>query len=154
MEGTIRATPTPVLLTLACSATVVALLELNYGTLGGYKAWRTGVGTQLGHRANHWPLAASRRPLHHVPLPPSTLPSITPETAVAERLARSPPTKANRVQSPAGSLLDFCRWESCRTLLLVGGFSRGSPVSPALSFRRRYVLTSITPPPVARFSLI
>ncbi|KAJ8881296.1 hypothetical protein PR048_017777 [Dryococelus australis] len=35
-------------------------------------------------------------------------------------------------------------WESCRTMSLVGGFSRGSPVSPALSFRRRFILTSIT----------
>ncbi|KAJ8882832.1 hypothetical protein PR048_014646, partial [Dryococelus australis] len=39
------------------------------------------------------------------------------------RLARSPSTKANWVQSPAGSL----NWESCRTMPLVGGFSRGSP---------------------------
>ncbi|KAJ8896487.1 hypothetical protein PR048_001831 [Dryococelus australis] len=36
---------------------------------------------------------------------------------VAERLARSPPTKANLVQSPAGSP-DFCKWESCRTMPL------------------------------------
>ncbi|KAJ8897068.1 hypothetical protein PR048_002414 [Dryococelus australis] len=36
---------------------------------------------------------------------------------VAERLARSPPT--NRVQSPAGSP-DFRKWESCRTMPLVG----------------------------------
>ncbi|KAJ8895370.1 hypothetical protein PR048_000702 [Dryococelus australis] len=41
---------------------------------------------------------------------------------VAERLACSPPTKANRVQSPAGSP-DFRKWESCRTMPLVGGFS-------------------------------
>ncbi|KAJ8876123.1 hypothetical protein PR048_024032 [Dryococelus australis] len=62
--------------------------------------------------------------------------------AVAERLARSPPTIANRVQSPAG-LPDFRTWESCRTMPLVGGFSRGSPVSPTLSFRRCSILTSI-----------
>ncbi|KAJ8893541.1 hypothetical protein PR048_006139 [Dryococelus australis] len=49
--------------------------------------------------------------------------------AVAERLDYSPPTKANRVQSSAGSLPDFRKWESCRTIPLVGGFSRGSPVS-------------------------
>ncbi|KAJ8890959.1 hypothetical protein PR048_010468 [Dryococelus australis] len=61
----------------------------------------------------------------------------------AERLARSPPTKANRVQSPAGSI-DFRKWESCRTMPLVSGFSRGSPVSPAPSFRRRSIYTSIT----------
>ncbi|KAJ8865781.1 hypothetical protein PR048_033303 [Dryococelus australis] len=50
--------------------------------------------------------------------------------AMAERLACSPPTRANRVQSPAGSLPDFRKWESCWTMSLVGGFSRGSPVSP------------------------
>ncbi|KAJ8873618.1 hypothetical protein PR048_024436 [Dryococelus australis] len=60
-----------------------------------------------------------------------------------ERLARSPPTKANRAQSPAGSP-DFRVWESCRTTPLVGGFSLQSPVSPAPSFRRRSIFTSIT----------
>ncbi|KAJ8867048.1 hypothetical protein PR048_032910 [Dryococelus australis] len=62
---------------------------------------------------------------------------------VAEQLARSPPTKANRAQSPAGSP-DFRQWESCRTMPLVGGFSRGTPVSPALSFRRRSIFSLIT----------
>ncbi|KAJ8868440.1 hypothetical protein PR048_029956 [Dryococelus australis] len=47
---------------------------------------------------------------------------------------RGPPTKANRVQSPAGSP-DFRKWESYRTMSF-GGFSKGSPVSPTLSFRR------------------
>ncbi|KAJ8881490.1 hypothetical protein PR048_017971 [Dryococelus australis] len=59
------------------------------------------------------------------------------------RLARSPPIKANRVQSPVGSP-DFRKWKSCRTMPLVGGFPRGSPVSPAPSFRRRSIFTSIT----------
>ncbi|KAJ8873944.1 hypothetical protein PR048_024783 [Dryococelus australis] len=62
---------------------------------------------------------------------------------VAERLARSPPTKAKRAQSPAGSP-DFRKWESCRTMPLVGGFSQRSPVSLAPSFRRRSIFTSIT----------
>ncbi|KAJ8891742.1 hypothetical protein PR048_004277 [Dryococelus australis] len=62
---------------------------------------------------------------------------------VAERLALSPPTKANRALSPAGSL-DFRKWESCRTMPLVGGFPRGSPVFPTPSFRRCSVFTSIT----------
>ncbi|KAJ8895910.1 hypothetical protein PR048_001250 [Dryococelus australis] len=39
---------------------------------------------------------------------------------------------------------DFRMWESFRTMQLVGGFSQGSPVYPALSFRRRSILTSIT----------
>ncbi|KAJ8886045.1 hypothetical protein PR048_012251 [Dryococelus australis] len=62
---------------------------------------------------------------------------------VAERLARSPPIKANRAQSPAG-LPDFRKWESCRTMTLVCRFSRGSPASPAPSFRRRSIFTSTT----------
>ncbi|KAJ8874346.1 hypothetical protein PR048_025192 [Dryococelus australis] len=61
---------------------------------------------------------------------------------VAERLASSPPTKANRVQSPAGSLLNFRKWESSWTMPLVSGFSRRSPVSPVLIFRRCSILTS------------
>ncbi|KAJ8872122.1 hypothetical protein PR048_025724 [Dryococelus australis] len=64
--------------------------------------------------------------------------------AMAELLACSPRTKANRVQSPTGQLPDLHMLESCRTIPLVGGSSRGSPASPALSFRRCTVLTSIT----------
>ncbi|KAJ8870148.1 hypothetical protein PR048_029160 [Dryococelus australis] len=63
--------------------------------------------------------------------------------AVAERLARLPSTKANRAQYPAGSS-DFRKWESCRTMPSIGGFSRGYPVSPAPSFRRCSIFTSIT----------
>ncbi|KAJ8879287.1 hypothetical protein PR048_019895 [Dryococelus australis] len=44
----------------------------------------------------------------------------------------SPLTSANRVRFPACSLPDFRTWEMCRMMLLVGGFSRGSPVSPPL----------------------
>ncbi|KAJ8891561.1 hypothetical protein PR048_004089 [Dryococelus australis] len=44
--------------------------------------------------------------------------------AVAERSARSPPTKANRVQIPAGSP-DIRKWESCRAMPLVSGPSSG-----------------------------
>ncbi|KAJ8889717.1 hypothetical protein PR048_009218 [Dryococelus australis] len=62
---------------------------------------------------------------------------------VAERLERSPPTEANRAQSPAGSP-DFRKWESCRTMPLAGGSSRGSLVSLAPSFRRRSIFHSIT----------
>ncbi|KAJ8872515.1 hypothetical protein PR048_026121 [Dryococelus australis] len=62
--------------------------------------------------------------------------------AVTERLTRSHPTKANRVQSPAGSP-DFRMWESCRTMALVGESSRGSPVSLAFSLRRCFILTTI-----------
>ncbi|KAJ8868413.1 hypothetical protein PR048_029929 [Dryococelus australis] len=44
----------------------------------------------------------------------------------------SPLPKANRVQSPAGSLPEFRMWESCRTTSLIDGFSRESPISPRL----------------------
>ncbi|KAJ8877122.1 hypothetical protein PR048_021575 [Dryococelus australis] len=50
---------------------------------------------------------------------------------VDEQLARSPPTKADQVQSPAG-LPDFRKWESCRTMPLVGGFLGDLPFSPPL----------------------
>ncbi|KAJ8874602.1 hypothetical protein PR048_025468 [Dryococelus australis] len=50
--------------------------------------------------------------------------------AMVERLACSSPTKANRVHSPAGSLPDFRMWEPCRTMPLVGAFSRESHVFP------------------------
>ncbi|KAJ8878510.1 hypothetical protein PR048_019088 [Dryococelus australis] len=49
---------------------------------------------------------------------------------VAERLTWSPPTKANWVQSPAGSLPDFCKWESCWTMPLVDGFFGDLPFPP------------------------
>ncbi|KAJ8880925.1 hypothetical protein PR048_017398 [Dryococelus australis] len=39
----------------------------------------------------------------------------------------------------------FYMWESCRTMPLAGGFSRGSPVSFALAFRRCSILTSLHP---------
>ncbi|KAJ8881988.1 hypothetical protein PR048_018476 [Dryococelus australis] len=56
--------------------------------------------------------------------------------AVAERLDCSPPTKANRVRSPAGSLPDFRKWKSCRTMPLVGGVFLGDlPFPPPLYSR-------------------
>ncbi|KAJ8898005.1 hypothetical protein PR048_003365 [Dryococelus australis] len=64
-------------------------------------------------------------------------------TTLAGRLGCTPPTMVNRVQSPAGSLPDLSMRESWRTMPLVAGFSRGSSVSPALSFRRCSTLTSI-----------
>ncbi|KAJ8866152.1 hypothetical protein PR048_033676 [Dryococelus australis] len=51
---------------------------------------------------------------------------------------------ANGARLPAGSPPDFHKWESCRTMPLIGGSSRGYPASPAPSFRRRFIITSIT----------
>ncbi|KAJ8876924.1 hypothetical protein PR048_021374 [Dryococelus australis] len=48
----------------------------------------------------------------------------------------SHPTKVKRVRFPAGSSPDSLMWTSCRVTPLVGGFSRGCPASPAVSFRR------------------
>ncbi|KAJ8888491.1 hypothetical protein PR048_007982 [Dryococelus australis] len=79
----------------------------------------------------------------HAPLLPAQQ-SPAGALKVAERSACSHPTKAIRVQSSTGHSPDFRTWESCRTMPLVGGFSRGSPVSPTLSLRRCSILTLIT----------
>ncbi|KAJ8883842.1 hypothetical protein PR048_015697 [Dryococelus australis] len=93
--------------------------------------------------------ARAYRPPAKLPCPPFFLfnilgDNIPRRATVVERLARSPPTRANRFRFREGSLPDSRMWESCRTRLLFGGFSRGCPVSPALSFRRCCILTSIT----------
>ncbi|KAJ8880656.1 hypothetical protein PR048_017126 [Dryococelus australis] len=89
-------------------------------------------------QSNPKPLAVlSWRPTNHATV---SLLSVI----VGERSDCSPRTKANRVQSPAGSHPDFRMWESCRAMPLVGGFSWGTPVSPGLSFRRCSILTSLT----------
>ncbi|KAJ8881536.1 hypothetical protein PR048_018018 [Dryococelus australis] len=68
----------------------------------------------------------------------------------AKLLDYSPPTKANRVRFPAGSLPDLRMWESCRTMPLVCGFSLGSHVFPALAFRRCFILASLHPHRLSR----
>ncbi|KAJ8895158.1 hypothetical protein PR048_000483 [Dryococelus australis] len=60
-----------------------------------------------------------------------------PNGMSGSRLARSLPTKANRVQYPAGSP-NFRKWESCRR------FFSGISHFPAPSFRCRSIFTSIT----------
>ncbi|KAJ8874216.1 hypothetical protein PR048_025058 [Dryococelus australis] len=71
-----------------------------------------------------------------------TLKNVKPSIAVVQklevpRLACSlPPPPANRAQ--------LRMWESCQAMPLVGGFSRRSPVSPALVFRRCSILISVT----------
>ncbi|KAJ8896539.1 hypothetical protein PR048_001883 [Dryococelus australis] len=60
-------------------------------------------------------------------------------------LEHSPPTFAYRARFPTVSLPDLRIWESCRTMPLVGGFSRVSPVSLALAFRCCSVLTTLHP---------
>ncbi|KAJ8894325.1 hypothetical protein PR048_006945 [Dryococelus australis] len=91
-------------------------------------------------KARDW--TCRRRPTGKDDLPGTT--QLWTRAAVAEQLAYSSPPKANFVQSPAGSLLDYRMWESFRTMPLFEGFSRGSPVSPDTSFRCYSILSSIT----------
>ncbi|KAJ8898533.1 hypothetical protein PR048_003893 [Dryococelus australis] len=57
---------------------------------------------------------------------------------MAKRLACSPPIMVDRVTP------DYHTCELCRTMPFVSGFTRGSPVSPALSFQRCSILISTT----------
>ncbi|KAJ8880994.1 hypothetical protein PR048_017467 [Dryococelus australis] len=56
--------------------------------------------------------------------------------------ARLPPRRTRLNTRPGHRA--FRKWESCRTMPLVGGLSRGSPIFPAPSLRRRFMFTSIT----------
>ncbi|KAJ8872687.1 hypothetical protein PR048_026300 [Dryococelus australis] len=62
--------------------------------------------------------------------------------------------QSRRVLSPAGSPPYFRMWESCLTIPLVGGFSRGSPVLPALTFRLCSTLTSLRPHSALKTSML
>ncbi|KAJ8882538.1 hypothetical protein PR048_014349 [Dryococelus australis] len=73
---------------------------------------------------------------------------------LTQRLERSPHTTRSQVRFLAVPLLNFHTRESLRTMPLVGGFSRGSPVSPALAFRRCSVLTSLHPRRLSRTSML
>ncbi|KAJ8898039.1 hypothetical protein PR048_003399 [Dryococelus australis] len=55
----------------------------------------------------------------------------------------SDPLHVHTIKALATHIFSIC-FKPCLTMPLVGGFSRGSPVSPALSFRRCRILTSIT----------
>ncbi|KAJ8883832.1 hypothetical protein PR048_015687 [Dryococelus australis] len=58
-----------------------------------------------------------------------------------------PSQTANIFSTSYGTIL---MWESCRTMPLVGGFCRESPVSTVLSFRRCSILTSLHPRRLSR----
>ncbi|KAJ8886144.1 hypothetical protein PR048_012353 [Dryococelus australis] len=91
--------------------------------------WPMGTALALaekGHRESHRKYSDTVEPTKR-----------TPTTAVAERLDCSPSTMANRAQFPAVSLQDFRKWESCRTMPLIGvvfsGISRFTrPFIPTL----------------------
>ncbi|KAJ8897378.1 hypothetical protein PR048_002724 [Dryococelus australis] len=70
--------------------------------------------------------------------------TILPVATVAERLTCLPPSPRRDPGSIPGPVTpDFRIWESYRTMPLVGGLSRGSPVSPALSFQSCSILASL-----------
>ncbi|KAJ8888055.1 hypothetical protein PR048_007541 [Dryococelus australis] len=60
-----------------------------------------------------------------------------------------PPTQAIRARIPAGSF-HLRTWKSHQTVLLVGGFSRGSPVSLVLAFQRCPMPISLHPHQLSR----
>ncbi|KAJ8897835.1 hypothetical protein PR048_003188 [Dryococelus australis] len=75
-----------------------------------------------------------------IPVTPSDVARLTYNLRRCQRTCNAVHTLA---PPPAGSP-DFHKWESCRTIPMVGGSSRGSSVSPAPSFWRRSMFTSIT----------
>ncbi|KAJ8869241.1 hypothetical protein PR048_030813 [Dryococelus australis] len=76
----------------------------------------------------HYPAPSISAGSHQLRLYAVVISQTRQEAAVPEMIKYSPPTKANRVKSPAGSLPEFRKWESCRTILLVSRFPRGSPI--------------------------
>ncbi|KAJ8871494.1 hypothetical protein PR048_027816 [Dryococelus australis] len=68
---------------------------------------------------------------------------------VAEWLDCSPTTLEKCARFPAGSLPDFCTWESCWTMPLDGGIFRGSPTSTAHALRC-FMHTSLHPHRLSR----
>ncbi|KAJ8866292.1 hypothetical protein PR048_032135 [Dryococelus australis] len=85
-----------------------------------------------------------------LPPPPSAPTSLVVEAARFGQFLTLRSTNANRVLLPAGSLPDVRKWESCWTMPLVGGFCRGSPVSPTLAFRDYSILISFHPHRLSR----
>ncbi|KAJ8884510.1 hypothetical protein PR048_016367 [Dryococelus australis] len=73
---------------------------------------------------------------------------------VAEWLDCMTPTKANWIQSPDSSFRIFASGNRAGRCRLFAGFSRGSPVSPVLSFRRCSILTSQSPSSALKTSLL
>ncbi|KAJ8888432.1 hypothetical protein PR048_007922 [Dryococelus australis] len=64
---------------------------------------------------------------------------------LCHELQHTPPTRGEPGSIPGRFTADFRNLKSVRTMPLVGGLSRGSPVSPNLSFRCFPILTSLHP---------
>ncbi|KAJ8888591.1 hypothetical protein PR048_008083 [Dryococelus australis] len=75
-------------------------------------------------------------------------------TAVTERLHCSPPSIANRVQFPVGSLPDFRKCKSCRKTLLVSGVFSGISRSPRPCIPALLHSHLISPPSAFKTSLL
>ncbi|KAJ8887045.1 hypothetical protein PR048_013260 [Dryococelus australis] len=66
-----------------------------------------------------------------------------PTRSGSEPTSSNPCDKQLTVNNTLGGI-NFRIGKSCRTMPLVGGFSQGSPVSPALSLQCCSIFTSIT----------
>ncbi|KAJ8893643.1 hypothetical protein PR048_006243 [Dryococelus australis] len=82
-------------------------------------------------------VSSKHRPLYRLQCSSEYINSLMTDGFCFSELACSPPTKASRVQFPAGSP-DFRMWESCRTMPLVK-----LPFPPPPPFRRHSIPTSI-----------
>ncbi|KAJ8870002.1 hypothetical protein PR048_029013 [Dryococelus australis] len=74
-----------------------------------------------------------------------TVATASVQTALSNQANYSPPNWANRIRFPEESLPDFSQVGIVLDYATGRRFSRGSPVSPALVFRRCSVLTSLHP---------
>ncbi|KAJ8871052.1 hypothetical protein PR048_027356 [Dryococelus australis] len=119
------------------SLKLVAWLSRCSGDVGG-RTLVLCLQREAGPPLDHTVFGTSWRTLAQSP--PST---VTADNQWAVDIGIFVHNAANRVESPAGSLVEFRMWEPCHIMPLVAGFSRESPVSPALSFRPCSVPTLI-----------
>ncbi|KAJ8893885.1 hypothetical protein PR048_006486 [Dryococelus australis] len=111
---------------------------ISLGSEAIFLAHAAGVGaTRLGE------LWANNRPVRKQ-ASNDVSPGLRKSWLQAGTAANEQKAEANRIQSLAEPLPNFSKRESCRTMPLIGGFSLGCLVSPALAFQRCSILTSFT----------
>ncbi|KAJ8882951.1 hypothetical protein PR048_014790 [Dryococelus australis] len=123
--------------TLSCSLSLSLCLSLLPPFLGGYvcrtcpQSFVTALGLRLYEAVAYFSTSLLKRANH---------------TDIAEILHTSllASLQGGPGSTPGGAHPDFRMWESCRTIPLVGRFSRGYSVYLVLSFRRCSIPTLIT----------
>ncbi|KAJ8894052.1 hypothetical protein PR048_006662 [Dryococelus australis] len=121
-----------------CAVPIVCAYLFHVATLPGYTHNDVTTGRDQppflppkarvsGHIQRHSLVATGWEKFTFSLMEDTRTPFPTSGATVAQRLACSPSTKVNRVQTPTRVLPDFRFWESCWTMPLVGGFSQGSP---------------------------